>query len=50
MEPGIHLIPEAPAVGLQITGIVIHIWCEAHAAALIRTSARESKVKRCVRC
>ncbi|RDJ99354.1 isoprenylcysteine carboxyl methyltransferase [Paraburkholderia lacunae] len=28
MEPGIHLIPEAAAVGLQIVGIVIQIWAK----------------------
>lgn len=26
MEPGIHLIPETAAVGLQIVGIVIQLW------------------------
>ncbi|MEZ0601101.1 isoprenylcysteine carboxylmethyltransferase family protein [Paraburkholderia sp. IW21] len=28
MEPGTHLIPEAVAAGLQITGIVIQIWAK----------------------
>lgn len=28
MEPGIHLIPETAAVGLQIAGIVIQIWAK----------------------